>query len=345
VQSYTTRYLAVDSGGDLADYVRWVAATVTADSSALHDLRSRMPRMRVWTLVRIVGESQLEGIGVDDRDRAAAVVRGRSGSPGEVRNIYAALHGLALNAGRPRAAVAAVAQWQELQPSRQGHDRRLILDALYWGGDTTAAQGAVHRLSGYTTSPTPADSRARAEQNSDVCALELWALARGDSRSTGRAIARLRAPAPILSSDPAIGGQPCAVLLAAMLSSLSKRADRRATLDRLDSLLATGPSWNADVQYVDFGNLVVARLREEQGDLPGALAAIRRRSYEWWMPTFLSTYLREEGRLAALTDDHAGAIHAYQHYLALRSDPEPAVRPEVDQVRIQLAALIGAQTR
>jgi hypothetical protein len=130
-----------------------------------------------------------------------------------------------------------------------------------------------------------------------------------------------------------------------MLSSLSKRADRRATLDRLDSLLATGPSWNADVQYVDFGNLVVARLREEQGDLPGALAAIRRRSYEWWMPTFLSTYLREEGRLAALTDDHTGAIHAYQHYLALRSDPEPAVRPEVDQVRIQLAALIGAQTR
>jgi len=325
--------------------VRWVAATMTADSLALNDLRSRMPRMRVWTLVRIIGESQLEAIGLDDRDRAAAVVRGRSGAPGEVRNIYAALHGLALNAGRPRAGLAAVAQWQELQPSRQGHDRRLVLDALYWGGDTTSAEGAVHRLAGYAAAPAPADPGARAEQKSDVCALELWALARGDTRSAGRAIARLRAPAPLLSSDPAIGGEPCAVLLAAMFSSLTKRPDRGAALDRLDSLLATGPSWNADVQYVDFGNLVVARLREEQGDLPGALAAIRRRSYEWWMPTFLSSYLREEGRLAALTHDRAGAIRAYQHYLALRSNPEPTARPEVDQVRTQLATLLSAQPR
>ncbi len=345
VQSYATRYLAVDSAGDLADYVRWVAATMTADSAALNDLRSRMFRMRVWTLVRIVGESQLEGIGLDDRDRAGAVLRGRAGSPAEVRNIYAALHGLALNAGRPRAGVVAVAQWQELQPSRQGHDRRLVLDALYWGGDTTSAQGAVHRLSGYVAAPTPVDPRARAEQSSDVCALELWALARGDTRAAGRAIAQLRVPAPMLSSDPAIGGEPCAVLLTAMVSSLNNRADRRATLDRLDSLLATGPSWNADVQYVDFGNLVVARLREEQGDLRGALAAIRRRSYEWWMPTFLSTYLREEGRLAALTGDRAGAIRAYQHYLALRSNPEPGLRPEVDQVHTRLATLLGAQAR
>jgi tetratricopeptide (TPR) repeat protein len=343
VQSYASRYLAVDSAGDLADYVRWVVATMTADSSALTDLRVRMPRMRVWTLVRIIGEGQLEGIGLDDRDRAAAVVRGRSGSPGEVRNIYAALHSLALNAGRPRAAVAAVGQWQELQPSRQGHDRRLVLDALFWGGDTTAAQDAIHRLSGYANAPAFADPRAHAEQNSDVCALELWALAHGDAGSAARAIARLRAPAPILSSDPAIGGQPCAVLLAAMLSSVNQRADRASTLNRLDSLLATGPSWNADVQYVDFGNLAVARLREEQGDLPGALAAIRRRSYEWWMPTFLSTYLREEGRLAALTGDRAGAIRAYQQYLALRSNPEPAVRPETDQVRTQLATLLGVQ--
>jgi hypothetical protein len=37
------------------------------------------------------------------------------------------------------------------------------------------------------------------------------------------------------------------------------------------------------------------------------------------LPTwYLSTFLREEGRLAALTGDTAGAIRAYQHYLALR---------------------------
>ncbi len=54
---------------------------------------------------------------------------------------------------------------------------------------------------------------------------------------------------------------------------------------------------------------------------------------------YLSTFLREEGRLAALTGDPIGAIRAYQHYLALRSDPEPSTKPEVDRVRAELARL------
>jgi DNA-binding SARP family transcriptional activator len=345
VRRYATLYLAVDSAGDLTSYVRWVVATMTADSSALKDLRFSMSRMSVWSLVRIIGESQLEGIGVDDGERAASEVRGRVGSAGEVRNIYVALHNLALNGGRPRTALAAVAQWRESQPSREGHDRRLVLDALYWDGDTTSAEAAVRRLSPYAASPASPDARVRAEQNSDLCAIELWSLAHGASRAASAAIARLRHPAPIVSSDPAVGGETCAVLLDAMLASITKRADRAATLDRLDSLLATGPSWNADVQYMDFGNLVVARLREEQGDFPGALAAVRRRSYEWWMPTFLSTYLHEEGRLAALTGDRMGAIRAYRHYLALRSAPEPGAAPEVTRVRADLAKVLTEPTR
>jgi hypothetical protein len=59
------------------------------------------------------------------------------------------------------------------------------------------------------------------------------------------------------------------------------------------------------------------------------------------VPRYLATFLREEGRLAALTGDTVGAIAAYRHYLGLRSDPEPAVRPEVEQVRSELAALVG----
>ncbi len=92
-------------------------------------------------------------------------------------------------------------------------------------------------------------------------------------------------------------------------------------------------------------NLVVARLREAQGDLKGALAAVRRRLYFRGPALYLSTYLREEGRLAALTGDRAGAVRAYQHYLALRSDPEPALKPEVDQVRAELAKIVGEQRR
>jgi hypothetical protein len=50
-------------------------------------------------------------------------------------------------------------------------------------------------------------------------------------------------------------------------------------------------------------------------------------------------YLREEGRLAALTGDRAGAIRAYRHYLALRGDAEPALQPEVKRVREELEAV------
>jgi hypothetical protein len=55
----------------------------------------------------------------------------------------------------------------------------------------------------------------------------------------------------------------------------------------------------------------------------------------------VSYILREEGRLAALVGDRAGAIKAYSHYLALRHNPEPTVKPEVGRVRSELARLVG----
>ncbi len=51
--------------------------------------------------------------------------------------------------------------------------------------------------------------------------------------------------------------------------------------------------------------------------------------------------LREEGRLAAIVGDTAGVIEAYRHYLAIRTDPDPVLQPEVDGVREALAALVG----
>jgi len=51
-----------------------------------------------------------------------------------------------------------------------------------------------------------------------------------------------------------------------------------------------------------------------------------------------------QGRLAALNGDPAGAIIAYRHHLGLRSNPEPTVRPEVEQVRRELAALVVEPT-
>lgn len=87
---------------------------------------------------------------------------------------------------------------------------------------------------------------------------------------------------------------------------------------------------------VTIGNLIAARLFEEAGDPARALAVIRRRA--WWN-AFLSTQLREEGRLAELAGDHTGAIHAYRHFLALRADAEPSLRPDLERVRAALERL------
>ena len=89
------------------------------------------------------------------------------------------------------------------------------------------------------------------------------------------------------------------------------------------------------------GSLIAARLHEARGDVRGALDALRRLDGVY----FLSTKLREEGRLAAQVGDRAGAIRAYRHYLALRSAPEPALRPEVERVRAALRRLEAGEGR
>ena len=72
---------------------------------------------------------------------------------------------------------------------------------------------------------------------------------------------------------------------------------------------------------------------------PGALAALRRRYVGQASQAHYVRYLREEGRLAALAGDRDGAIRAYRHYLALRSEAEPALQPEVRRVREELEAI------
>jgi hypothetical protein len=58
-----------------------------------------------------------------------------------------------------------------------------------------------------------------------------------------------------------------------------------------------------------------------------------------------STFLREEGRLAALIGDRQSALRAHRIYLALRTAPEPAVASEVARVRSALDSLQRAPAR
>jgi tRNA A-37 threonylcarbamoyl transferase component Bud32/tetratricopeptide (TPR) repeat protein len=181
------------------------------------------------------------------------------------------------------------------------------------------------------------------------CFAELLRVTTGDTSGTRRTVQRLRAfaevdPPPIPMDQWApLEFRVCPLLLETLLEG---GRDRTATsrLDALDSLMRGGPRWltlGPPTAPVVEANWTIARLREAQGDNPRALAAIRRRENNWY-PGYLWTlpaFLRQEGRLAALAGDTAGARWAYDRYLTLRPDPDPVFVPQRDSVMAERAAL------
>jgi hypothetical protein len=289
------------------------------------------------------------GIAVEDGERARAEALRLSESPA-LRAVLR--HFEALNRGRPGEAL----QTADITRARRrdGLVRR-IQDALYWGGDTAAATFAARRLAPFADGP-PADAHEVQEQYQTICALAHWRQARGELANAEAAIRKLRtAIVPGLSGDDSTSfvqyAELCAALLEAMRSAALRLPEARSRLREADSLARTftsavccgEPDKLVGTNFWAGANLVIARLAEAQGDLSFALRAVRRRGGPFNLgPAFyLASFLREEGRLAALTADTAGATRAYQHYLALRTQPEPAVRPEVERVQTELAQLLS----
>ena len=114
--------------------------------------------------------------------------------------------------------------------------------------------------------------------------------------------------------------------------------DARERLVAVDERLRQGPfawGWYNDLVIM---NRATAVVWEMLGEPALALAAVRRRP-AFLGKRYLAASLREEGRLAAEVGDVEGAIYAYEYYLELRSDPEPALVPQAEEVRAALAAL------
>ncbi|MGI9037797.1 MAG: hypothetical protein ACR2GQ_02945 [Gemmatimonadota bacterium] len=121
-------------------------------------------------------------------------------------------------------------------------------------------------------------------------------------------------------------GPTCAILLEAIVAVVGNRPDAGYRLAALDSAFVTGPD-AAFSEVVAPGNLAAARLFELRDDPARALAAVRRRVVDIdGTHLLLAPSLRAEGRLAAMVGHTETAIRAYQYYLALRTDPEPALR-------------------
>ena len=315
--------------------MRWRVATIIGDARVIEAMRVRFDLRGVTMLDPIQWVSQVDGIAVEDADRAMLAMLGRASERRQRHSVLTTAIALALNRGRPREATKLFQAQRELEPNSDRQFTFSIRAALWWNGDVDAAREAVR---GYDESlaafdklagPNPKDSRRSRKWLFDAW---LWRLWQDDTTGAQPNIARLRRSLPRNADGASANSVDIeAEILAGLLALHRKRADDvAASLRLIDSAGVRGCC------SLLFINLVSARLHESTGDPRGALAAIRRGRWVF-PPVYLSTYLREEGRLAALTGDREGAISAYRHYLRLRSDPEPSLRPQVAAVRAELA--------
>jgi len=354
VRALGKRYLALDSTGDLADYYRWRTTTVLHDEKALRRLRKRLDSLSEPTLERIVNVSQLDGVALEDGTRAAEALWKRSGEWNSSRWRYTKRKEIALNRGRPSEAQAItrrrMADQQALRPRDHLSE---IVDALYWDADTTLAAALVAEFAGAVDRHASGPADPGDPLYFDVCAITLWRVAHRDLARAPASIADLRRGQQKFEHLPpenSVQGSylgACADVLEAQLAAATGAADLRARIAQLDS---TARRSDAITWVLAAANLTAARLWEQVGDLDRALTATRRRLYitdlaEQRVLVALSSFLREEGRLAARKGDREGAIRAYTKYLALRAEPEAILAPQVARVKAALDSLERAKPR
>jgi tetratricopeptide (TPR) repeat protein len=353
-------YLAHDTSGELLGFYRWRIADGMRDERALTALHSQYRRMGLPSLWRIMNYTVLDGRRLQDGDSAAAGIRATAGRGSDWQRSKTYLHAFEINRGRPAAALADTARPDDAEYGAHAALYQRVLDALYGDGDSVSGGQAARELAQAAERPASEGVGAGAIAQTDLCVATLWRLRRGETGGGSRAVARLRHPTPGGTPESRTTETICAALLDAKLSAATGAPGAAAALDRLDSLMRNGAGGQRNgppvaftmspayvrstvgispVGFEDFANLEIARLRERQGNLEAALAAVRRRPYAYHLTDYLAAHLREEGRLAALAGDREGAARAYRHYLALRSNPEPALRPAVEAVRAELAKL------
>jgi hypothetical protein len=133
----------------------------------------------------------------------------------------------------------------------------------------------------------------------------------------------------------------CPLVLEAALEGWQGTGGPTLALDQLESVLRKGTGLELPG---NLATLMVARARAAQGNDGAALDIVRRRPHivAQHFTIVLPAHLREEGRLAALVGDTAGAIRAYRHYLTVRDQPDPGpIAEEVRGVKSHLAELLG----
>jgi hypothetical protein len=166
------------------------------------------------------------------------------------------------------------ARLRRLLPGPRAWLRLRVLDGLYGDADSAAAASAASTLDD-AVGDGPVVGRSTSEGwLADACVLAQWRLHHDDTTQVRATIARLRGWHRRLTST-AVATTPaaCAELLEASHAVITRQADARARVVRLDSLAFTTQVAGDASAYAP---IVVARLFERLGDVPSARLALRK---------------------------------------------------------------------
>jgi DNA-binding SARP family transcriptional activator/TolB-like protein len=323
------QYLARDSVRPRADYVRWLLAVGAADRVAHKTTQARLHSLSDGVLDQIYLMSQMTGFALEDADSATRILIGRATEP--VERAFALRRGqmLALNLGRPSEATRLMRRMDD-NASSFHFPQFAISAAMTDDGDRALADSLARVLAARVARDTVGTMSTDAKRRASVAlsTISFWYMERGDSNRAAAATNWLRRH---------LEGQPRNSVLSVQAEMVTASRGRRPEGAKLrafvDSMALEGCC-----EFPPNGSLLLARAYEESGDRASALRVLRR-GFWYYPPRHIAVYLREEGRIAALLGDRSGAIRAYEHYLALRSNPEPALRPERDRIRAELNRL------
>ena len=202
---------------------------------------------------------------------------------------------------------------------------------------------AARGLAAIEDRPEPADSAGKDIQRVIIRVMEPWRIAHGDTSRTLRSIQRLRSLGRNAPND-AYNVELEIAFIEMLYADAAGSSSLRAAASRLDSLLSVAELATLSTSRLAQQTIYAARVWEKLGDLPRALAMVGR--YAVWSSEnvpYLGRQLREQGRIAALAGNKKRAVRSYQHYLALRADAEPVVRPQIDSVRQELTRAGGSR--
>jgi hypothetical protein len=339
LRTYGTAYLARDSVGAIADYVRWRVAVGINDSATVRWVRARFDSLDLTTLTQIVTASQMSGVALEDADRASALIVDRTTDPWERSSALYWGHMLALNRGRPRQADSLLRLRRELDaaPFAQAFT---TWAAIFGDGDRAAADTSARARALLLAHDTLGEPDHPPDSSSDQATREHFQDTLNEVNQ--EAIWNWVHGSPVVAASLAgwlrrHGDDYRADIVDMLLATDGRRPNAAGLRARVDSAAHSGCCSGANHQI----DLLLAIASERAGEDAKALQAVRRG--QWRLPTmFLAAYLRMEGRLADRVGDRDGAIRAYEHYLALRSDPEPQLRVQRDSVQADLTRIKAA---